>query len=439
MLQVQVVGRVQAAREVVTLWLAIPGTLRAPAAYKPGQFITIALPTERGTLYRSYSLCGDGSVEHPWEITIKRQHAGVVSSYIYDRIVPGQILHVSVPVGNFTLPDRIRPGQPLVLVALGSGITPIYGMLRAIAKMPAAARPRVQLHYAYASPADAIYGRDLAQLDPQRTWVAQYHYISSRGNRLTVDQVVSLAGSETLNADWYVCGPGEFKRSIEATLLRRGVPSTRIHAEMFNSPRASTSMAQAFPTGPATVRLADEHRELAARPGETLLVALERNGYHPPFSCRAGACGTCRLRMLSGNVVNGGDGVLSPQERAAGYVLSCVAQPVGEVTLASAAPELCVAAPVLTGERHATRFVLRSALIAASLILFIRAWTFTSQSAAAQSSNPGGSDSSQPSDTGKCSDDDVCATPTPTPSGPSGIFTPPSNQSPPSTSSGSSR
>src|SRR5690349_16326755 len=97
--QVQVVGRVQAARDVVTLWLAVPGTLQAPAPYKPGQFVTLALPTDRGSLYRSYSLCGDGSADRPWEITVKRQHAGLVSSYIYDRVVPGMVLYVSAPAG----------------------------------------------------------------------------------------------------------------------------------------------------------------------------------------------------------------------------------------------------------------------------------------------------------------------------------------------------
>ena len=93
--------------------------------------------------------------------------------------------------------------------------------------------------------------------------------------------------------------------------------------------------------GRGRVRLADRNAVLEARPGETLLEVLERNGYHPQFSCRVGSCGTCKLRRVSGQVREVAEvdpSVLSPQERAQGYVLSCVSQPVGEVTLASILP-----------------------------------------------------------------------------------------------------
>ncbi len=468
--RVQVVGRVQTARDVVTLWLALPGTLQAPAPYKPGQFVTLALPTDRGSLYRSYSLCGDGSADRPWEITIKRQHAGLVSSYIYDRVVPGMILYVSAPAGAFILPDPLRPATPLVFVALGSGITPIYGMLRALARLAPEQRPRVQLHYAYSSPADAIYGRELGELDPQQHWLAQRRYVSSAGARLTVEHVLAISGAIATAAEWYICGSAEFKRPLEAALAWRGVAQAQIHAEMFSSPRtpamapvtgavpavvASGSGASAVPSGvqaiAAQIRLADQDRVLAARPGETLLEALERHGYHPDFSCRAGACGTCRLRLLSGRVSQIG-GALSARERAQGYVLSCVAQPVGDVTLASTGSPAVAAAAAVAGAaagaprrpaaRRVSRRVLRWTLAAAAVALFVQTWTVTSQTQSAQAA---GSDSSQPATTAPCStsgDDNgaVCVTPTPTPSGPTSISTSPTSPTPtPSTHSGSSR
>jgi ferredoxin-NADP reductase len=472
--RVQVVGRVQTAREVVTLWLALPGTLQAPAPYKPGQFVTLALPSDRGTLYRSYSLCGDGSADRPWEITVKRQHAGLVSSYIYDRVASGMILYVSAPAGSFVLPEPLRPGQPIVFVALGSGITPIYGMLRALARLAPERRPRVQLHYAYSSPADAIYGRELAQLDPRREWLAQSHYMSSTGGRLTVEHVLALAGPHTVDAEWYICGSAEFKRALDAALVRRGVAQGQIHAEMFASPRIVEARAPSetgvagdtarVVAAAARVRLADEDRVLSARPGETLLEVLERHGYRPDFSCRVGACGTCRLRLLSGHVSQAGGG-LSSRERAQGYVLSCVAQPLGDVTLASAgAPAVAageVAAGVAAGAavraggtrsrgRRGARTALRWTLAAASVALFAQTWAVTSSTQTAQAAS---SDGGQPATTIPCSnsrnddehEDDhhdggaQCATPTPTPSGPSSISTSPTFPSPPSTSSGSSR
>jgi len=465
--RVQVVGRVQAARDVVTLWLALPGTLQAPAPYKPGQFVTLALPTDRGSLYRSYSLCGDGSADRPWEITVKRQHAGLVSGYIYDRVLPGMVLYVSAPAGAFILPDPLRPATPLVFVALGSGITPIYGMLRALARLAPERRPRVQLHYAYSSPADAIYGRELGELDPQQQWLAQWRYVSSAGARLTVEQVLAVSGAVATAAEWYICGSAEFKRPLEGALARRGVAQAQIHAEMFSSPRtpvlsavsgavpaatASSSRSSGVRAVAAQIRLADQDRVLATRPGETLLETLERHGYHPDFSCRAGACGTCRLRLLAGHVSQAGD-ALSARERVQGYVLSCVAQPLGDVTLASAGSAaggavavgagIAAGAPRQPASRRVTRRVLRWTLAAAAVGLFVQTWTVTSQTQAAAS----GSDGSQPSNTAPCStsgDDTgaVCVAPTPTPSGPSSIITGPTYPTPtPSTHShsGSSR
>ncbi|HEY7021336.1 MAG TPA: hypothetical protein VH349_09480, partial [Ktedonobacterales bacterium] len=70
MLPVQVVARDEIAPDTVSVLIVLPGTRQAPAPYLPGQFVTLALPTKRETLYRSYSLCGDGSSDHPWELTI---------------------------------------------------------------------------------------------------------------------------------------------------------------------------------------------------------------------------------------------------------------------------------------------------------------------------------------------------------------------------------
>jgi ferredoxin-NADP reductase len=452
---VEVVGRLVAARDVVTLWLAQPGTTRAPAPYLPGQFITLALPTNQGTtISRSYSLCGDGSPERPWEITVKRQHAGMVSSYLFDRVGLGTRVQARGPFGSFTLPRDLRAGMPLVFVSLGSGIAPIYGMLRALAHLAPLQRPRVQLHYAYHSPADAIYGRELAALDPQRSWLVQWHYVSTSGARISPEQVFALVGAGAAAAHWYVCGPAGFKRALEAVLVRRGVPAPQIHAEVFASPRgpaAGTSAAAptqqstqhaAVPRGAgARVRLADRNVALEARPGETLLETLERHGYHPAYDCRVGACGTCRLRLLAGQVSDAGE-ALRPGERAAGAVLSCVAIPRGDVTLASANATRSVAGAVGAASaqrvaRRSGRRAIRWGLAAASLSVFVGAWTLTQSASASQAATTPGS---VPAPTATpCSssfrDDGSCSSSLP--SGSSGITTQPTPT--PNTHTGVSR
>jgi ferredoxin-NADP reductase len=385
----QVLSVTPVARDTITLALALPGNGRSPGAYLPGQFITLAFPGTNTMYYRSYSLCGDGQSDHPWEITVKRQNAGIVSSYIYSHVRPGMLLQASMPQGRFTLPATLAPGQVLVFVAAGSGITPIYSMLRAAKRLPPERRPRVLLHYAYHNSADAIYGAELATLDPERRWLTQWHYVTTSGHRLGVEHILASVGESTTTAEWYICGTASLKRSLESALPRHGIPAAHIHTEVFASP---TSARTIDPSAKATgrIRLADSSAVLETHPGETVLETLERYGYRPDFNCRSGACGTCRLRLLSGQVQNGHGSGLTPEERSAGYVLSCIASPVGDIALAGAGRRVAAysdAADSRVALRRATaKRKLRLGLVAATIGLFVTAWGFTNHSPTNQAS-----------------------------------------------------
>jgi ring-1,2-phenylacetyl-CoA epoxidase subunit PaaE len=440
MVTVQVLACVPAARDAVTFLLAQPGTQRAPAPYLPGQFITLSFSTGERTLYRSYSLCGDGRADAPWEITVKRRDAGLISTYLCQRVQPGMVIRSSMPQGGFTLPATIRPDVPLVFVAGGSGITPIYGLLRALARLDAARRPQVQLHYAYGTPEDAIYGRELAALDPQGRWLTQHHYVSTRGERLHAHQVMARLGAQAQRAEWYICGPDGLKRAIETEAQRRGVPASHVHREVFASPRLRTA-APAAPAG-ACIRLAESGAVLSARPGETVLETLERHGYQPDFSCRAGACGTCRMRLLAGRVRNGDGEGLSPSERASGYVLSCCAEPVGEIALSAAglgSPSRAVGGAPRAGartpaRRQTAKRLLRGAMVAAALGLFFNVWGLTSHATATTPSTTSSGSTATSSSTSSGTTNNSGGF-SGSSSGSSGITTQPS-QSVPSTSTG---
>jgi ferredoxin len=227
--------------------------------------------------------------------------------------------------------------MPLVFVAAGSGITPIIGMLSALALLPPERRPVAHLHYASRSPVETIYLRELEALDPASRWLRRWYYFSAHGARLTAQGVLSSAGYLATQAHWYICGPDVLKRDLQRRLAGYAVPAPQVHVETFASPVGSTISQFPGAASGAGARLciADTGAVLQAQPNETLLEALERHGYDPDYSCRAGACGTCKLRLLSGRVHPAGD-ALSPAERQAGYVLGCVARPVGDVVIASA-------------------------------------------------------------------------------------------------------
>lgn len=389
---VEVVHRAAVTADAVSLWLAEPGSTLAPAPYLPGQFITLAVPLEGEVLYRSYSLCGDGHADHPWRITIKR--AGVVSDALCREVVPGDQLYSTPPRGAFTLPSCLPTDVPLVFVAAGSGITPIYGMLSALAGMPNVMRPPVYLHYASHTLEDMLFRRELVRLDPTSRWLRQWHYISMQGDRISFESVRMGVAGAARTAQWYISAPEMLKNELLRKLHNIGVPQEHVHMEVFAAPKVR-AQALSVPLGDrvarrsrasraSRVQIAGTKAALDVRPDETILECLERHNYRPAFGCRAGVCGECKLRVLDGHVVDEGDNVLTPSERSQGMVLACTALPLGPVTIAARGQLQAAASRAYvrsrpesqTGSSRALAFkaIVRLGLLAAMLAVFVVSW-----------------------------------------------------------------
>jgi CDP-4-dehydro-6-deoxyglucose reductase, E3 len=83
------------------------------------------------------------------------------------------------------------------------------------------------------------------------------------------------------------------------------------------------------------VEIQDDARSFVAEPGETVLAAAMRAGVKLPHSCTLGNCGTCRVRLLHGEVDYLAQPLaLSPQEAAQGFALACQARPTTDVAIA---------------------------------------------------------------------------------------------------------
>ena len=326
---VQVIRHKVIAPNVVTLSLAQPGTKQAPAPYLPGQFITLVIPGNNGNIYRSYSLCGSGNPRDPWEITLKRIPGGVVSNYLHDSVREGMILQTLPPRGAFILPASLRPEQTFVFVAVGSGITPLRGLLRAIASLPPASRPKVQLHYASRSAQETIYRDELFKLD----WLRQHYYLRTDGPRMSPEQIFTNAYPLSRDAQWYICGPEAFTQQLRQALVAIRVPESFIHFELFADQSRQRIAAGASRAVVGHIAIKETGATVEAREQETLLETLERYEYQPEFGCRAGTCGTCQLHVLQGQVRNPGDKFLTAAELRSGMVLGCIAQPQGDITI----------------------------------------------------------------------------------------------------------
>jgi len=69
-------------------------------------------------------------------------------------------------------------------------------------------------------------------------------------------------------------------------------------------------------------------------PGDRyILQSAEEQGVDLPFSCRNGACTTCAVRVISGDLRQPEAMGLSPELRARGYALLCVSYPCSELVV----------------------------------------------------------------------------------------------------------
>jgi ferredoxin-NADP reductase len=312
--------------DAATFVLEVPDHLRDAYAYDAGQFLTFRLVVDGEVHHRCYSMSSAPAVGDELAVTVKRVPGGVVSNRMIDTLAPGDVVEASPPAGVF----RLRPGdRDVVAFAAGSGITPVFSLLKTAL---ATTGRRVRLLYANRDRDATIFraGLDaLAQRHPGRLEVD--HHLDVERGFVTAEAVAPWAA----DGDHYVCGPEPFMDVVEATLLAHGVPADDIHIERFTpAPPPVPSGDGAVAADGADAVVAQVMVELDGRtgtvdhhPGTTILQAARQMGMSPPFSCESGNCATCMARLVEGEVTMYVNDVLTDDEVAEGWILTCQSVP----------------------------------------------------------------------------------------------------------------
>lgn len=292
--------------------------------FQAGQHLPIRLrlAPDAPALIRTYTLStapSDGS----YRISVKRD--GVASQHLHDRIQVGDRLEARAPDGTFTTDAQER--RPLVLVSAGVGITPMLAMLRHVLYEGLRIR-RIRktwfLHGAR-NQAERAFDQELAELvrrgngairwvralsqpEPGAVQGVDYEH-HGRIDVQVLQRVLQLD-----DYDYCLCGPAAFTQGLYDGLRELRIPDDRIHAEAFGpstlvrkldpDPSLRPALAPAAKE-PVHVVFARAGKEARWEPGSgSLLDLAERNGLAPEFSCRGGTCGTCRTRVLDGQVTH---------------------------------------------------------------------------------------------------------------------------------------
>ncbi|MDF9758212.1 pyridoxamine 5'-phosphate oxidase family protein [Pseudomonas hunanensis] len=306
--------------------------------FAPGQHIPVRLQVDgEAPLIRTYSLSSAPSDGH-LRISVKAQ--GPASRYLHQQLKVGDPLQVRLPMGSFTLDHT--SDRPLVLVGAGVGITPLIAMLRE--QLALGLGRRIYLFHGGRTLADLPFQHELAELQQHAGGLLSIHRALSLPEPQAVqgrDYVfASRLGIEQIKAtlplddyDFYLCGPASFTQDLYEGLRTVHVPDARIHAEAFgpstlrrhNDDNQSTLQQPPPASEPVPVYFASSAKEARWAPGGgTLLELAESRGLSPDFSCRGGSCGTCKTKLVSGQVHYPNPPAELPE---AGSVLICCAIP----------------------------------------------------------------------------------------------------------------
>ncbi len=305
-----------------------------PFEFLPGQFFTVVVELDGVSHRRAYSASSQPG-ERVLRLTVKRVAEGLVSNHLCERAERLGKLRVVGPSGSFG--PRGGDTRRVLLVAGGSGVTPMRSIAQSLLENDASAR--VTLLLGNRSEADVVFREELEALNVRffERFVVRHVWGTVLGQDEIGRELDVVMGAELPTAA-YLCGPLPMMENARAVLVRRGLDDEHIREERFVSPRAraAENVVESSASAPVTFLLRGARpREIAAvaLPGETLLELGLREKIDMPFSCGLGGCGACRVKLKSGDVHVEEPSCLSRRERDEGWVLTCVGRARGPVSL----------------------------------------------------------------------------------------------------------
>lgn len=331
--------------DAVAVTFDVPPELHDTFRHVPGQHVTLRREADGVEVRRTYSVCAPAAAAPAaprLKVGIRLVEGGVFSTYALKELSAGDTVEVTPPAGRFVL--RPRPGRFAAVVG-GSGITPVLS----IAATLLAEQPEARFHLIRSdrTAASAMFLEEVAELKdryPDRLHLV--HTLSREERqaglptgRLDADRLTTLLPALLPVPDvdgWFLCGPHGLVDGAEKALHALGVPPSAVHQEVFHVDDASAGRREQVPGRSApgaatlTATLGGRMGVWPAGNGETLLETVLRNRSDAPYACKGGVCGTCRVKLVSGEVSMDRNFALEPEEVSAGYVLACQAHPLTE-------------------------------------------------------------------------------------------------------------
>ena len=348
-------------KDSVEVSFAIPPELQDDYDYIPGQYVALRATIDGQEVRRSYSIC-DVPRDGVLRVAIKRDRGGVFSTWANDTLKPGDTMDVMNPQGAFTSkthltglnnPEAVREevekleNPHLVAIAAGSGITPIMAIAQTV--LHSSPDTTFELIFANKGGGDVMFAEEIGDLkDKFPTRFAVHHVLSREqrvnplfSGRIDAEKLQTLLDNvvrtDNVN-EWFLCGPFELVQLVRDELASRDVGEKDVRYELFTTGKPSGDQNQAgrhVEVDPEGDNVSINFQldglsgsvESPVSANESLLNAALRVRSDVPFACAGGVCGTCRAKLVEGEVDMAENYALEADEVKAGYILTCQSRP----------------------------------------------------------------------------------------------------------------
>ncbi|ARP73716.1 hypothetical protein LK07_32530 [Streptomyces pluripotens] len=327
--------------DTVAVTLHVPAELAAVFTAEPGRHVVVRhRPSGGREVRRAYSVCPPPDAPGALRLVIRRHSPDGFGVYAGTVLAPGDEVELSPPTGRFGLPAT--PGAHQVLIAGGTGITPLAAMAAgALRRSPSC---RVSLVHAVRTSSTALLADELASLKDEFVDRFTVLYVLSRERResglftgrIDRERLLRLLTLVDARADdttaFSLCGPVGLVETARTTLAGWGVRPDRVCWEVFSAaepdPHAPVLRGRDAPAGRVRALIGGRSTVVAMEPGDQVVLdPVLRARPEVPYACRDGVCGSCRAKVVAGSVSLGRQHALDDRDLAAGYTLACRARP----------------------------------------------------------------------------------------------------------------
>ncbi|MGH3494552.1 MAG: 1,2-phenylacetyl-CoA epoxidase subunit PaaE [Sciscionella sp.] len=329
--------------DAVAVTFEVPPELAEVFDFRPGQSLTLRREVDGRQERRSYSICAAAGAEP--RIGVREVPGGLFSSWLIHEVGAGHRIEVAAPTGSFT-PELERPGHH-VLIAAGSGITPVLSIAASVLAHPAST---VTLLYGNRRTETVMFAEELADLKDRYPERVELMHVLSREPRAAelftgrldarkLRALLPLVGDPALVDHWWLCGPYGMVTDAEDVLAGLSIDQDRVHHELFfvddtpPIPVRHDDPAIEGASSEATIVLDGRSTTASLARDVTLLDGAQRFRPDLPFACKGGVCGTCRAKITEGAADMRRNFALEPSEVDAGFVLTCQSFPASDSLL----------------------------------------------------------------------------------------------------------